>query len=144
MGLVYAEIELVSVDDIVLNRHGVLSEEKIKRLRVNALVDSGAYMLVINEHIKEQLALPVIEERIARLADDTERTVNVAGPVEIDFENRRTIANALVFPGTAEVLLGSIPMEDLDVLIDPKRQTLVVNPENPNIPLTYVKKVKTS
>ena len=139
MGLVYAEIELVSGDDLVLNRRGFLAEDRIKRVAVNALVDSGAYMLVINDHIKEQLDLAVLEQRVARLADDSERRVDVVGAIEIRFENRRTIANAIVFPGTAEVLLGSIPMEDLDVLIDPKHQRLIVNPENPNIPLTYVK-----
>ena len=139
MGLVYAEIELVSADDLALHRRGLLAEAEIRSVKVNALVDSGAYMLVINQHVKEQLRLAVLEERLARLADDTERRVEVAGPIEIRFKNRRTIANAIVFPGTAEVLLGSIPIEDLDVLIDPKRQTLIVNPENPNIPLTYVK-----
>lgn len=139
MGLVYAEIELLSGDDLALSRHGIIQEEKIKRVSVKALVDSGAYMLVINDHIKEQLGLVVLEERVAKLADDSECRVDVVGPIEIRFENRRTIANAIVFPSTTEVLLGSIPMEDLDVLIDPKKQRLIVNPENPNIPLTYVK-----
>lgn len=139
MGLGCAEIELVSGDDLALHRHGIIQEEKIKRVSVNALLDSGAYMLVINDHIKEQLGLVVLEERVAKLADDTERRVDVVGPIEIRFANRRTIANAIVFSSTTEVLLGSIPMEDLDVLIDPKKQRLIVNPENPNIPLTYVK-----
>src|SRR4028118_571837 len=71
-GLVYAEIELISGDDLVLHRRGFLSQERIKRLKVNALVDSGAYMLVINQHIKEQLDLPVLDEQTARLADESE------------------------------------------------------------------------
>jgi hypothetical protein len=88
LGLVYAEIELISVDDLVLNRRGFLPEDKIKRMLVNALVDSGAYLLVINEHIKQQLDLPVIEEQVFRMADDSERRGEVVGPVEIRFENR--------------------------------------------------------
>ena len=139
MGFVYAEIELISGDDLALHRRGFLPEDEIKRLKVKALADSGAYMLVISEHIREQLDLPVIEERMAKLADDTERRVEVAGPVEIRLGNRRTTTDALVFPGDVEVLLGSIPMEDLDVVIDPKHQRLVENPENPYLPLTYVK-----
>ena len=139
MGLVYAELQLISGDDLALYRRGFLSEEKIKSIQVDALVDSGAYMLVITEHIKQQLDLPVLEERLAKLADESEHRVEVVGPIEIRFENRRTISNAIVLPGAAEVLLGSIPMEDLDVLIDPKRQKLTVNPDNPNIPLTVVK-----
>jgi clan AA aspartic protease len=139
MGLVYAELQLISGDDLALYRRGFLPEDKIKSIQVNALVDSGAYMLVINEHIKQQLDLPVLEERLAKVADESEHRVEVVGPIEIRFENRRTVSNAIVLPGAAEVLLGSIPMEDLDVLIDPKRQTLTVNPDNPNIPLTLVK-----
>lgn len=139
MGFVYAEIELVSGDDLALHRRGFLSEDKIKRMKVNALADSGSYMLVISEHIRDQLDLPVIEERIAKLADESERRAKVAGPVEIRLGNRRTTADALVFPEDVEVLLGSIPMEDLDVVIDPKHQRLVENPENPYVPLTYVK-----
>lgn len=139
MGHTYADIELISVDDLVLNRHGFLPEERIKRMRVAALVDSGSYMLVVNDHIKQQLDLPVLEERTVRLADETEVRAEVVGPVEIRFENRRTTAEAILFRGNAEPLLGVIPMEDMDVVIDPKGQRLIVNPENPNIALTYVK-----
>lgn len=139
MGLVYAEIELISGDDLVLHRRGFLPQEQIKRLKVNALVDSGAYMLVINQHIKEQLDLPVLDEQTARLADESEIRVEVVGPVEIRFENRRATVDAMVFSGDAEVLLGAIPMEDMDVLIDPKQRRLIVNPENPYIARKSVK-----
>ena len=141
MGLVYAELLLISADDLALFRRGFMPEEQIKSIQVTALVDSGAYQMIINEHIKQQLALMVIEERIVTLADDSERRVEVVGPIEIRFKNRRTVADALVLPGATEVLLGSVPMEDLDVVIDPKRQTLEVNPKNPNIPVTIVKNV---
>ncbi|MFN2510464.1 MAG: aspartyl protease family protein [Pyrinomonadaceae bacterium] len=108
MGLVYAEIELISVDDIVLNRRGFLQEDKIKRLTVNALVDTGAYMLVITDDIRQRLDLPLIEEQMFRMADDSERRGEVVGPVEVRFENRRTSVDAVVLPGAMEVLLGSI------------------------------------
>ena len=65
MGLVYAEIALTSGDDLALHRRGFLARDKIKSIKVNALVDSGSYMLVINEHIKEQLDLHVLEEQTA-------------------------------------------------------------------------------
>jgi clan AA aspartic protease len=139
MGLVYAKIELISGDDLALNRRGFLPEDQIKRLNVDALVDSGAYMLVINQHIKEQLDLPVLEEQTARLADESEVRVEVVGPVEVRFENRSTTVRAMVFSGDTEVLLGAIPMEDMDVLIDPKQQRLIVNPENPYIARKSVK-----
>ena len=139
MGLTYAEIELISVDDLVLHRRGFLPEAEIKSMRVSALVDSGSYMLVINDRIKQQLDLPVIEEQTVRLADDTERRVEIVGPVEVRFQNRSTTVRAAVFPGDAEPLLGAIPIEDMDVVIDSKQQRLVVNPESPYIARKRVK-----
>jgi len=139
MGLVYAEIELVSVDDIVLHRRGFLLEDKIKRMLVNALVDTGAYMLIINGQIKRQLDLPVIERQVFRMADESEREAEVVGPVEIRFENRRATVDAVVLDEENEVLLGSIPLEDLDVLVDPKQQRLIVNPESPEMAMKYLK-----
>ncbi|HQU86567.1 MAG TPA: hypothetical protein PKY59_25775 [Pyrinomonadaceae bacterium] len=139
MGLVYAEIDLISVDDMVLHRRGYLEEEKIKQVRVSALVDSGAYMLCINENVKAQLDLPLIEKQFSRLADETLLELEVVGPVEIRFENRSTTVRAIVLPGNSEVLLGAIPMEDMDVLIDPKRQKLVVNPEHPYVATKHLK-----
>jgi clan AA aspartic protease len=131
MGLIYTEIELVSTEDLVLARRGYLQETEVKRTKVKALVDSGAYMLAINENIKLQLNLPILDEQIAELADGSKIKLEIVGPVEIIFENRSTTCRAMVLPGNNEVLLGSIPMEDMDVLIDPKQQKLIVNPETP-------------
>ncbi len=139
MGLVYAEIELISTEDLMLHRRGSLPEDKIKRMRIRALVDSGAYMLVITDHIRQQLDLPLIEEQVFRLADDSEITGEVVGPVDIRFENRSTTVRAVVLPGAEEPLLGSIPLEDLDVVIDPKQHRLIVNPKSPDIATKYLK-----
>jgi clan AA aspartic protease len=140
MGLVYADIELISGDDLALFRHGFLPEDQIKHMRVRMLVDSGAYMLVINDRIKEQLDLPLIEEQTMRLADDTEIKVKIVGPVEVRFENRSTTVRAAVIPGNVEPLLGVIPIEDMDVVIDPKQQRLIVNPESPYTARKHMKR----
>lgn len=139
MGLVYAEIDLFNGGDVYLMRTKQLAEEGVRQVRVNSLVDSGAYMLVINDQIKNQLGLPFIEKQIATLADDSTIEVEIVGPVEIRFENRRTTVDAMVFPGNSEILLGVIPMEDMDVLIDPKQQKLIVNPKHPYKASKYVK-----
>jgi len=139
MGLVYAEIDLISIDDIVLSRRGFLDKDKIKQVTINALVDSGAYMLTINENVRAQLDLPFIEKQFGRLADETLLELDVVGPVEVRFENRRTTVDAIVLPGNTEVLLGSIPMEDMDILVDPKQQKLVVNPAHPYVATKHLK-----
>lgn len=144
MGLVYAEIELTNGDDLAFNRRGSLPDNEIHRVRSRALVDSGALDLVINEQVQKQLDLPVLYQRTVSLADETLRHVDIVGPVEIRFENRQTIVAAIVLPGAEDVLLGAIPLEGLDVFIDPVRERLVVNPKSPHIATSQIKEVSLS
>ncbi len=131
MGLVYAEIELINGDDLAMVRRKMMGKEEVKRMKVSALVDTGAIMLCINENIQEQLQLPVVETRKAQMANGTIIEYEVVAPVELHFKNRRTSCQAMVLPGDSEPLLGAIPLEDMDVLIDPQRQELIVNPDHP-------------
>ena len=131
MGLVYAEIELINGEDIALARRNIIGEDEIKRMPVTVLVDTGSYMLAINENIQEQLKLPVVEQRKAQLANGEIVECDVVAPVEIKFRNRRSSCSAMVLPGDSEPLLGAIPLEDMDVLIHPLRQELIVNPDHP-------------
>jgi clan AA aspartic protease len=144
MGLVYAEIELLNGDDLAFNRRGSLPENEIRRITINALVDSGALDLVINEEVQRQLNLPVLHQRTIWLADETQRQVDMVGPVEVRFENRSTIVKAVVLSGAEEILLGAIPLEGLDVFIDPAREKLVVNPKSPNIATSKIKQISLS
>jgi len=131
MGLVYATITLINGEDLILAKRHLIRTDEIKQMNVSMLIDSGAYMMAINETICEQLNLSIKEKRKVQLANGVIAEYNVAGPIEVRFENRRSNMDALVLPGDNEPLLGAIPMEDMDVLIHPQRQTLVVNPEHP-------------
>jgi clan AA aspartic protease len=131
MGLVYADVELINGFDLQSARRNIIGEEEVKRMHVNILVDTGAYYLCINETIQEQLGLAFIEKRKGQLADGSVVEYDVVGPVEIKFKNRRCNVDAMVLKGDNEPLLGAIPLEDMDVLIHPLRQELIVNPEHP-------------
>ncbi len=131
MGLIYADVELINGEDIAMARRHIIGEDEIKRIHVNILVDTGSYMLAINEIIKEQLQLPVVETRKAQTATGHIVECEVVAPVELRFKNRSTTCRAIVLPGDAEPLLGAIPLEDMDVLIHPLRNELIVNPEHP-------------
>lgn len=132
MGLVYADIELINADDIALMRRNIIGEEEVKRMHINTLVDSGAYMMAINETIRGQLDLPFVEDRKVQLASGEVIEYPVVGPLIVKFANRTATFNAFVLPGDAEPLLGAIPLEEMDVLIHPQRQELIVNPAHPN------------
>jgi clan AA aspartic protease len=139
MGLVKAEIELINASDISFVDAGIKHESEIRKIKVPALVDSGAIMLAINETIQAQLGLKTRDSRPSQLADGTIVEYNVVGPIEVRFKNRYSTTNALVLPGNQEVLLGAIPMEEMDVMIHPLRQELIVNPEHPNYAVLKMK-----
>ncbi len=132
MGLVYAEITLINGDDITLAKRHIIGEEEIKKMTVTMAVDSGAYMMAINETIQAQLNLSFIEKRKAVMADGSVNEYDVVGPIHVKFANRTAICSAMVLPGNNEPLLGAIPMEEMDVIIHPRRQELLVNPDHPN------------
>jgi len=126
MGLVHAEIELSNPRD-----------DSLKPVTVRALVDTGATTLCLPEHLALQLQLEEIERRDVVTADGREHSIPYVGPVRVRFDNRSSFAGALVL-GDA-VLMGAIQMEDMDLVVHPRTQTVTVNPANPNTPLAIVK-----
>lgn len=139
MGMVYAEIELINVIDLELAKRHVVGEEEIRRMRLNMLADSGAIMMAINENIQEVLQLPFIEKRKAVMADGNVVEYDTVGPILVKFKNRTATCYAFVLAGDAEPLIGTIPMEEMDVLIHPQRQELLVNPEHPEYAVLKMK-----
>jgi clan AA aspartic protease len=131
MGKIYAEIELINGYDSGCARHSIIAAEDVKRTHVKALVNSKVLMLCINESIQAQLEFPVSKKRKAETADGRIVECDVVSGVEVRFKNRATTCRAMVLPGDSEPLLGAIPLEDMDVLIHPQRQELIVNPDHP-------------
>ena len=114
----------------------------LEPLEVQAIADSGAMHLCIPEHVRLQLQLEVIGNKEIVLADGTVRSVPYAGPVQIHFKNRVGFAGALVMGD--QVLVGAIPMEDMDLVIIPLTRTLDVNPASPNIATSIAKQTQAS
>jgi len=132
MGHVYANITLLNSVDAILAQQGDIPLENVRKMEVRAMVDSGAMSLTINEEIAKQLGLKVREQIEVVLADGSYRKCDYVGPVDIRFENRFAGCNALVLPGADEILLGVIPLEEMDVIIDPVIQQLTVHPDRPH------------
>jgi clan AA aspartic protease len=109
----------------------------LQPVEVDALVDSGAVHLCIPAHVQIQLGLEEVEQKEVTLADGGKKLVPYVGPVELRFKNRTGFAGALVMGD--QILLGAIPMEDMDLVLMPKTRTLDVNPESPNIGTSIVK-----
>ena len=142
MGLIHAEIELINGEDLGLARRHYIGEEEVRRFNVTALVDTGAIMLCINENIQEYMQFPFFEKRRTQTADGRIIDCDVVGQVEVRFRNRGTTCRAMVLPSDSEVLLGAIPLEDMDVIIDAQRQELTVNPNHHYMAQMTLKEVR--
>ncbi len=101
---------------------------------VPALADTGALHLCIPEHIAMQLGVAELRRREVTLADGSKRLVSYVGPVQLRFGTRTGFTGAMVMGD--EVLLGAIPMEDMDLVVGPRTRQVDVNPESPNIAMS--------
>jgi clan AA aspartic protease len=111
-------------------------------VEVDAMADTGSVHLCMPEHIRIQLDLEAVTQKEVTQKDVTlddggRRLVPYVGPVEIRFKNRVGYTGALVLGD--EVLLGAIPMEDMDLIVIPSGRTVDVNPGSPNIATSIVK-----
>ncbi len=124
MGLIYTEIVLSNPSKQLV-------------IQSRALADTGAIHLCIPKHIAIQLDLEEIEKREVIIADGSRQSVPYVGPIKLTFENRNCFVGALVLGD--EILLGAIPMEDLDLVLYPSLRKVIVNPDNPNVAVSKVK-----
>jgi clan AA aspartic protease len=125
MGFVREEIILRNAGDVTNVRRGYIKEPEIRQTNVTAMVDTGAITLVINEDIRRQLGLVVECPYVAELADGSAQTYGLTEAVQIQWKNRDAICRAVVVPNASEVLLGVIPLEAMDLIINPSKQELI-------------------
>jgi clan AA aspartic protease len=121
MGIVYQHIRIANA-----------AKPNLEEIDAKALVDSGAIDLCIPRHVAIQLKLETLEQREVTYADGRKEAVDYVGPVKLECFGRHAFTGAMVMGDV--VLLGAIPMESMDLLVDPRRLQLIPNPENPNMP----------
>lgn len=125
MGLIYTNIKLSHP-----------SKDELLPIEVKALVDTGSNFLCITEHIANQLQLTEFEKREVIIADGSTKLCSYVGPIKVVFENRMCLTGALVLGNS--VLLGAIPIEDMDLVIHPSQLKITVNPNSPNMATAIV------
>jgi len=125
MGMFKEEITLVNNIDQGFADRGYIKESEIRTLTVEVMPDTGAWSLVINEDIRQKLGLTIKETSTAALADGTSDTYDVTESVIIRWKDRGTVLPAVVVPNAKYILLGALPLEAMDLMVDPVRGKLV-------------------
>jgi predicted aspartyl protease len=114
------DITLENADDMALLRHGVIVEAEVRRLPVRALVDTGAWNLIINEATRAKLGLRIIGTDEVEGADGALTPCGIAEPVTIYWQDRDVEVRPLVLEQEPDVLLGAFPLEGMDLMVHPQ------------------------
>jgi clan AA aspartic protease len=126
MGLAFAKITLENP-----------KRPKMKPLAVRGLADSGAVFLCLPQSVADELQLEQLDEKEIVTASGHRQMCPYVGPVHIKFANRNCMTGAVVMGD--EVLLGAIPMEDMDLVVLPQQRRVAVNPLHPKYAMGHAK-----
>jgi predicted aspartyl protease len=130
MGRVQVDVELANNDDVVQARNGHLDLDKVRRVRIQGVVDSGATRLVLFRSVAKTLGLASAGKVKVRYADGRLGVRNKVEGIYLELLGRHSIFNAIVESKRETALIGAIVMEDLDLLVDGAKQRLV--PRDPD------------
>ena len=125
MGIVRTVVTLKNAIDVHKAQEGTIKEQEIRQTSINALVDTGAWTMVINDAIRKELGLNVTRTDTGTLADGSQSKYDIVGPLVVTWKDRSAICEALVLPDAEEALLGAIPLEAMDLIINPRKEEIV-------------------
>jgi predicted aspartyl protease len=127
MSCFYDKITIENCLDLDGVTLGVTKQEDVHKLaEVEALVDSGVWTLVINEERAKELGLSLVQKDVSEGAGAQEVEGWIAQPaVRVSCHGQKAIVEAFVVPGENMVILGALPMEIMDLWINPRQERLV-------------------
>jgi clan AA aspartic protease len=124
MGTFMEKITLTNAGDISAARNGFIPNTKIRTVTLDAMPDTGAWTLIINEEIRKKLGLAIVKTVGSSLADGSITQYGLTEPVEIRWKDRDISLQAVVIPNANDILLGALPLEGMDLYVDPVNQRL--------------------
>ena len=125
MGTVYAELTLRNEEDVICAKRGHLPDEAIRAVTVTAIVDTGAHTLMIDDETMQKLGLGTTGGQGVKIANGERLVCPITEAVEINWKDRQTVMRAVAIPGFPQILLGVLPLQDMDLVVHPGRHELV-------------------
>ena len=130
MGRVTVEVRISNFQEAYQARKGLLPPEKVRAVRVSdALVDTGAMLLSMPSRLIRELGLVRQRTRTARTAAGL-LSFEIYEPVALTIHDRDCVVEVAELPDDCPVLIGQVPLELLDFVVDPARQCLIGNPDH--------------
>jgi clan AA aspartic protease len=124
MGETKVRLTLLNAVDVGEAEDGLINEADVRQTRIRAVADTGAGTLIINEKTRQKLGLRKMGEGKAKLADGKPAQCYRSSPVTIRWKDRESVCYPIVIPHAKETLLGQIPLEDMDLRVNPVKQCL--------------------
>lgn len=140
MGEIRIKVKLENERDLALYEEGKIEAIAIRQMQIDAMIDTGAVMILLPQDVVEGLGLKKIDRVIVTLANDEKIELDVAGTISLTACNRRMKTDCLVGPPRCEPLIGQLVLERLDLVIDPLKQMVTSRPESPYLPSLKLKR----
>jgi predicted aspartyl protease len=118
------EITLVNARDMGNAREGLIPDARVHKTTIAAMPDTGAWTLVINEETRQKLGLAIEGSILSTLADGSTTKYDQTEAVKIQWKDRSTTQQALLVPEADDILLGALPLEAMDLMVDPVNERL--------------------
>ena len=109
-----------------------------KSVEVEAVIDTGATMLVLPQDIVEELNLRKMREVKVRYANDKAEVKPIYGVVTVEIQGRAGEFNVLGEPEGSQPLVGQVVLEQLDFLVEPTTRKVMPNPRSPEMPMVEI------
>jgi clan AA aspartic protease len=129
------KVKLTNREDEMMARRGLLPPNEVRTLEIEVLVDTGATMLVLPADVCRKLGLTEVDRRRVRYADGRVGEVPRVTNVGIEILGRDMVGSALVEAEGTTPLIGQIPLEELDLVVNPGTGDLMPDPASPDAPL---------
>ena len=128
MGKVLVTAKVESMEDLFAVKKGLIKPEEVRSVEVtDVLVDTGATMLSLPRRLIAQLGLEPFRTRPVKTSAGPV-TVQVYGTVRLTIQGRECPSDVAEVPDDCPVLIGQVPLELLDFVVDPVNQRLIGNP----------------
>ena len=129
MGRLTVDVDLANYEDLVKVNIGALVSESVRRVRCQAVVDTGATHLILPERVVQELGLTPYKRARVIYADNRTAERTMVQGVRVELLDRDGEFQAIIEPGRETALIGAIVLETLDLMVDCKNQKLV--PQHP-------------